>query len=96
MTSDQSTLLLNRVLFVRNLPFKLKADELFELFSRFGSIRQIRKGTGPSTRGTAFVVFNEVVDSKKALSELSGFHFGGRYLTCGLYHGRKSEPKPEI
>lgn len=33
----------HRCLFVRNLPFNLTADELYDLFGKYGAIRQIRK-----------------------------------------------------
>merc|ERR1719284_619931 len=49
----------NRVLYVRNLPYKISADELYDIFGKYGSIRQIRRGNGPETRGTAFVVYDE-------------------------------------
>jgi pre-mRNA branch site protein p14 len=32
----------NRVLYVRNLPFGITPDELYELFGRYGAVRQIR------------------------------------------------------
>ena len=32
----------NRILYVRNLPFKISAEEMYELFGRYGAIRQIR------------------------------------------------------
>ena len=33
----------NRIIFVRNLPFKITAEELYDIFGKYGSIRQIRK-----------------------------------------------------
>ena len=32
----------NRVLYVRNLPFKVSAEEMFDIFGKYGAIRQIR------------------------------------------------------
>jgi pre-mRNA branch site protein p14 len=34
----------NKIIFVRNLPYKITAEELYDVFGRFGAIRQIRKG----------------------------------------------------
>ena len=32
----------NRILFVKNLPFKIKSEELYDIFGKFGPIHQIR------------------------------------------------------
>ena len=32
-----------RVIFVRNLPYKITPDELYDIFGKFGAIRQIRR-----------------------------------------------------
>ncbi|KAJ3376724.1 hypothetical protein HDU92_009079, partial [Lobulomyces angularis] len=45
----------NRFLFVRNLPFKISAEDLYDLFGKYGAIRQIRQGVANDTKGTAFV-----------------------------------------
>jgi RNA recognition motif-containing protein len=31
-----------RILYVRNLPFKLSSDELYDIFGKYGPIRQVR------------------------------------------------------
>lgn len=32
----------NRILFVKNLPFKVTSNEMYDLFGKYGAIRQIR------------------------------------------------------
>jgi len=32
----------NRVLYVRNLPYKITAEEMYDIFGKYGAIRQIR------------------------------------------------------
>ncbi|CAO3701503.1 unnamed protein product [Rhizopus microsporus] len=54
----------NRVLFVRNLPFKITTEEMYEVFGKYGPIRQIRVGNATDTRGTAFVVYEDIFDAK--------------------------------
>jgi pre-mRNA branch site protein p14 len=49
----------NRILFVKN---QITGEDLYDLFGRYGSIRQIRIGNEPKTKGTAFVVFDDVMD----------------------------------
>ena len=70
----------NRVLFVRNLPFKITAEEIYSIFGRYGALRQVRVGTTAETKGTAFIVYEDIYDAASACEHLSGFSVGGRYL----------------
>ncbi|KAI9005066.1 hypothetical protein DFJ74DRAFT_692541 [Hyaloraphidium curvatum] len=85
----------NRILFVRNLPFKITAEELYDLFGKYGAIRQIRVGTAADTRGTAFVVYEDIFDAKAACEHLSGFNIMGRYLIV-LYFQQQKLKKPDL
>ncbi|KAI3612240.1 pre-mrna branch site protein p14 [Moniliophthora roreri] len=75
----------NRILFVKNLNYQITGEDLYDLFGRYGSIRQIRIGNEAKTKGTAFVVFDDVMDAKNALDHLNGFHLQERYIVV-LYH----------
>ena len=75
----------NRFLFVRNLPFKISAKDLYDIFGKYGPIRQIRRGNTIETRGTAFVVYEDIFDAKSAVDSLNGFHVAGRYLVVLYY-----------
>ncbi|EME81125.1 uncharacterized protein MYCFIDRAFT_56057 [Pseudocercospora fijiensis CIRAD86] len=75
----------NRALFVKNLSYNVTTEELFDLFGKFGPIRQIRQGIAANTKGTAFVVYEDVMDAKGACDKLNGFNFQNRYLVV-LYH----------
>jgi pre-mRNA branch site protein p14 len=75
----------NRALFVKNLSYAVSTEELFDLFGKFGPIRQIRQGITPGTKGTAFVVYEDLMDAKSACDKLNGFNFQQRYLVV-LYH----------
>jgi RNA recognition motif-containing protein len=44
-----------RILFVRNLPYAITAEEMYDLFGKYGGIRQIRLGNENTTKGTAYV-----------------------------------------
>lgn len=73
------------ILYVRNLPFNTSSDELYSLFGKYGAIRQVRIGSTKTTRGSAFIVYEDIYDAKAAADHLSGFNVGGRYLIV-LYH----------
>ncbi|KAJ5038636.1 uncharacterized protein L3040_006317 [Drepanopeziza brunnea f. sp. 'multigermtubi'] len=75
----------NRALFIKNLSYNVAVEELFDLFGKFGPIRQIRQGIANNTKGTAFVVYEDVMDAKQACDKLNGFNFQNRYLVV-LYH----------
>lgn len=75
----------NRILFVRNLPFKISPEEMYDIFGKYGAIRQIRLGDKQDTRGTAFVVYEDIYDAKNAVDHLSGFNVCGRYLIVLYY-----------
>merc|ERR1712127_472891 len=83
----------NRTLYVRNLPYKISADELYDIFGKYGSLRQIRRGNGPETRGTAFVCYDDIYDAKNAMDHLSGFNVAGRYLVLLYYNATKLQAK---
>ncbi|GAM86557.1 hypothetical protein ANO11243_045710 [Dothideomycetidae sp. 11243] len=75
----------NRALFVKNLSYQVTPEELFELFGKFGPVRQIRQGIASTTKGTAFVVYEDIYDAKSACDKLNGYNFQSRYLVV-LYH----------
>ncbi|KAJ5545145.1 hypothetical protein N7535_006467 [Penicillium sp. DV-2018c] len=65
--------------------YNVTAEQLFELFGKFGPIRQIRQGIANNSKGTAFVVYEDVNDAKQACDKLNGFNFQNRYLVV-LFH----------
>lgn len=83
----------NRVLYVRNLPYKITAEEMYDIFGKFGAIRQIRVGNTAETRGTAFVVYEDIFDAKNACDHLSGFNVCNRYLVVLYYQPNKAFKK---
>ena len=32
----------NRILYIKNLPYKITAEEMYDIFGKYGAIRQIR------------------------------------------------------
>jgi pre-mRNA branch site protein p14 len=58
---------------------------MHEIFGKFGAIRQIRLGHAKATKGTAYVVYEDIFDAKTACEHLSGFNVANRYLIV-MYH----------
>jgi pre-mRNA branch site protein p14 len=48
---------------------------------------QIRQGIANNSKGTAFVVYEDVHDAKQACDKLNGFNFQNRYLVGTCYMG---------
>eukprot|EP00275_Glaucocystis_incrassata_P001655 EC123590.1.p1 GENE.EC123590.1~~EC123590.1.p1 ORF type:complete len:133 (+),score=26.69 EC123590.1:167-565(+) len=86
----------NRVLYIRNLPFKITAEEMYDIFGKYGAIRQIRIGNAADTKGTAFVVYEDIYDAKNAVDHLSGFSVCNRYLIVLYYQQAEMTKKPDL
>lgn len=88
----------NRILYIRHLPWKITSEELYDIFGKYGPIRQIRLGNAPDTRGSAYVVYEDIYDAKIACEHLSGFNVCNRYLIVLYYQPHKAFTKmdPEV
>ncbi|GFN87350.1 splicing factor 3b subunit 6-like protein [Plakobranchus ocellatus] len=85
----------NRILYVKNLPYKITAEEMYDIFGKYGAIRQIRVGNTPETKGTAFVVYEDIFDAKNACDHLSGFNVCNRYLVVLYYQSLRAFKKTD-
>eukprot|EP00697_Spironema_sp_BW2_P009137 gnl/Spiro4/23937_TR11852_c0_g1_i1.p1 gnl/Spiro4/23937_TR11852_c0_g1~~gnl/Spiro4/23937_TR11852_c0_g1_i1.p1 ORF type:complete len:132 (+),score=40.55 gnl/Spiro4/23937_TR11852_c0_g1_i1:32-397(+) len=86
----------NRILYVRNLPPKITSEEMYDIFGKYGAIRQIRLGNGKETWGTAYVVYEDIYDAKNAADHLSGFNVCNRYLIVLYYQQSKIAKKIDL
>ena len=60
----------------------MTTEELYGIFGKYGAVYQIRLGEkSKDTRGTAFVVYEDIYDAKAAVDHLSGFNVAGKYFT---------------
>jgi pre-mRNA branch site protein p14 len=82
----------NRILYVRNLPVSIDGHDLYDLFGRYGPIRQIRLGNTPKTVTTAYVVYEDVFDAQSAKANLNGYTMGSRYLIVQYHKLEKVNP----
>ena len=74
----------------------MTAEELYGIFGKYGAVYQIRLGAkDKDTKGTAFVVYEDIYDAKAAVDHLSGFNVGGRYLVVLYYQPAKFQKRAE-
>ena len=53
-------------------------------------------GSTAETRGTAFVVYEDIFDAKNACDHLSGFNVCNRYLVVLYYQPQKALKKMDV
>mmetsp|Transcript_8935 Transcript_8935/g.13263 ORF Transcript_8935/g.13263 Transcript_8935/m.13263 type:complete len:100 (+) Transcript_8935:329-628(+) len=68
---------------------------MYDIFGKYGAVHQIRLGDKKDTRGTAFVVYEDIYDAKAAVDHLSGFNVCGRYLVVLYYQPEKIKRKAD-
>jgi len=85
--------LAQRALFVKNLNFNITGSDLYDLFGKYGAIRQIRLGNDQNlkTKGTAYVVYESPDDASQAQTHLNGFHLMERYIVVLYHHPSKQQ-----
>ena len=84
---------MGRRLYVGNLPYSTTEDQLTELFTRAGTVDNVRVMRDMATgraRGFAFVEMASDDDAQKAISELHEHQMDGRALVVN-----EARPKPE-
>lgn len=50
----------NPILYIRNLSYKIIAEEMYDILGKYGPICLIRMGITPETRGTVHVVYEDI------------------------------------
>ena len=86
-----------RTLFVRNLPYEFKEDDIGDRFRPFGEIQEVRVPRNWQTKqskGFAFVVFKDHDSAKAALLKLNGKalkNYGDRVMKIDF--DTKQKPK---
>ncbi|CAH3133393.1 unnamed protein product [Porites lobata] len=58
---------------------------------RMTNLLPLMLGNAPETRGTAFVVYEDIFDAKNACDHLSGFNVCNRYLVVLYYQSTKDK-----
>uniref|UniRef100_A0A7N0VF19 RRM domain-containing protein n=1 Tax=Kalanchoe fedtschenkoi TaxID=63787 RepID=A0A7N0VF19_KALFE len=64
----------NKVMYIRNLPFNISSEEMYDIFGKYKAIRQIQIGMNKDMRGISFMVYKDMYDAKTIMDHLSGFN----------------------
>ncbi|KAK4684893.1 pre-mRNA branch site protein p14, partial [Tremellales sp. Uapishka_1] len=75
------------------LNFNITGSDLYDLFGKYGALRQVRIGTDTTlkTKGTAYIVYESPDDAQEALKHLNGFHLMERYIVVLFHHPSRQQ-----
>lgn len=82
-------------LYVGNLPYTMRDEDLREHFARFGEVASAKVMTDRETgrsEGFAFVEMASGEDARSAISGMHGQSFGGRALVVNAARPREDRP----
>lgn len=83
-------------IYVGNLPYTLKEDDLQELFAEYGNVTSVNiisdKFSGQS-KGFAFVEMENQADAEEAIKQINGRQVSGRNLKVNQARPRNDRPK---
>ena len=71
----------------------MKILYVFIVIALIGIICGVAIGISNKNRGTAFVVYEDLIDAKKAVEKLKGINVLGKYLVCLYFNPRKEKKK---
>ena len=69
---------------------------MYDIFGKFGAIRQIRLGNTAETKGTAFVVYEDIYSAKSAVDNMYGFNVAGRYVAVLYYNPERTQKRIDL
>lgn len=83
-------------LFIGNLSWDVKDDDLKNAFSSFGELSDavvIKERDTNRSKGFGFVTFTNDNEADKAINEMNGKDFMGRNLTVNEARPKESQPR---
>ena len=82
-------------IYVGNLPYGMRDDELLNLFSEFGNVKSanvIMDRSSGKSKGFGFVEMDDGDDAEKAIESLNGREISGRELRVNEARPRGDRP----
>ncbi len=81
-------------IYVGNLPYHVKEDELRKIFENYGevnSINVIKDRFSGKSKGFAFVEMADEVEAKTAIEAIDGTHLNGREIKINVARPRNDK-----
>ncbi|OPX30077.1 MAG: RNA-binding protein [Candidatus Cloacimonas sp. 4484_143] len=83
-------------IYVGNLPYKMRDEDLKELFAAFGTVEECKvimdRDSGRS-KGFGFVEMTQQTEGKEAIKELDGKDIDGRNLRINVAKPKEDRPR---
>ncbi len=80
-------------LYVGNLPYSMRAEELFKMFADYGKVLDVVVMTEPNdpsrSKGFGFVTMENQAEADKAVKVVNGKDILGRALVCNVAKPRE-------
>jgi len=80
-------------LYVGNLPYSIRTEDLFKMFADFGrildAIVMMEAGGGDRSKGFGFVTMENNIVAEKAVAAIHGREILGRALVCNVAKPRE-------
>ena len=73
------------IVLVKNLPYDVSSNSLFDLLSSFGDIHQLRIPDSSQNKGSCFAIYYDMNEAMRAAKRLNGMNYQGRYLVSTIY-----------
>ena len=86
-------------IYVGNLPYSIRDDELSDLFSDFGAVKSanvIMDRSSGKSKGFGFVEMDDNEDAEKAIQSLNGKEVSGRELRVNEARPRGDRPQSSL
>ncbi|EDK44072.1 conserved hypothetical protein [Lodderomyces elongisporus NRRL YB-4239] len=79
------------IVLVKNLSFTASNKSIYDFFSQYGHIYQVRTSTKEQHQGQVFIIYDNIQSAERAAKEANGVNFQGRYLVTSIYQVDKSK-----
>jgi len=83
-------------IYVGNLPYKMRDEDLKELFAAFGTVEEckvIMDRDSERSKGFGFVEMTQQTEGKEAIKELDGKDIDGRNLRINVAKPKEDRPR---